>query len=72
MDYAQPMVYEPLCLWECWTCDRQFVFATLYPPILCPFCFDTGSVNMVDNLEDIGWRPENTEGEIEGEEDGVG
>ena len=66
------MVYEPLCLWECWTCDGQFVFATIYPPILCPYCFDAGAVNFVDNLEETEWRPQNTEEEQEeGENDGM-
>lgn len=66
----QVMVYEPVCIWECWTCQKQFLFATLYPPVLCPFCYDVDSVNFVDNIEEEEWRPTNTEGDAEHGMDG--
>jgi hypothetical protein len=49
--------YEPLCIWECWCCDKQFAYASATTPLICPFCFEVNTIQFVDNLEEPAWRP---------------
>jgi len=60
--------YEPLCLWECWTCDKQFLYASLITPVVCPFCYEVGTVQFGDNIEEPHWRPPTIERDDENEQ----
>ena len=53
----------PVCLWECFECQKQFYIVANDPPKRCPHCLEIGQVHFVDNLEMDDWRP--SEEEIE-------
>ena len=53
----------PVCLWECFECQKQFYIVANDPPKRCPHCLAIGQVHFVDNLEMADWRP--SEEEIE-------
>ena len=55
------MDYEPLCLWECFACQKQFVYASATTPIVCPYCYEINTVAFCDNIEEPFWRPQDTE-----------
>lgn len=57
--------YEPLCAWECFACQRQFLLKSQNAPIVCPFCFQIDSIVFLDNVEENQWRPNDTEGDLE-------
>ena len=53
--------YHPLCEFECWDCEAIIHMVSSIPPVKCPACNKKGTVVFVDNVEEDGWRPEDTE-----------
>ena len=50
-----------MCEFECWDCEAIIHMVSSIPPVKCPACNKKGTVVFVDNVEEDGWRPEDTE-----------